>query len=461
MIADLVPLATIPPAGRTDDAATVNEIAERFKDGDLGAYDELYTRVGPKIEKHISDIVNDGERAKELAQDVWVKVLTKWCETRDDSHFLGWVFQAATNRALDHLRKGTSAAAEGGRVRWLNMPDHWAGRGQVGSNEDRSSYLTLPRQLVLDETPETIAVRAEGHAQAGGMAGLLVEMLPRAYRLILWLYEWRGYSYEQIAVALKITVPAVKSRLYRVREAQRVLWERDQAYRRRSGRGVEERLWGYLIGGRTWALAHPDECWLWTGGLTGAGSGQPTLSVHSHESPAPGTNVIPRHQLVARRLAYVLVRAPLPPWAVVTPCSQSRRCINPAHTVPARIGSRRGMSPPPGVSLHQPCDPEIDAPASATTVSGLEAPPHPGIDFKRRRLRLGLYQDEVGRVANAGRRTIGLVEQGRLLNPHYIHAVSAALDALELQRGPAPAAETAIVPFAGDNDEEAYREAAG
>lgn len=59
------------------------------------------------------------------------------------------------------------------------------------------------------------------------MIGDALARLPEQQRMLLWLREVEGQSYEELANILEIPVGTVRSRLFAAREALRRIWYGD------------------------------------------------------------------------------------------------------------------------------------------------------------------------------------------------------------------------------------------
>ena len=90
----------------------------------------------------------------------------------------------------------------------------------LGSRVDLGVLQPGARQLGGEELHEIVEDPAVGFGPAGGRLHALargVLTLPAEQRAALVLRELEGLSYEQIAQALGVTVPAVKGRIHRAR----------------------------------------------------------------------------------------------------------------------------------------------------------------------------------------------------------------------------------------------------
>ncbi|QRR02535.1 RNA polymerase sigma factor [Dyadobacter sandarakinus] len=127
------------------------------------------------------------EEAKEILNDGFFKVFTK-LESFDSSRpFKTWLGRIMINTALDHYRQ---------EVRRDVMDD-----------------VEAAEQVSVDET--VISKLAHDELVA------LIQKLTPSYRIVFSLYVIDGYTHEEIAEQLKITVGASKSNLSRAREKLR------------------------------------------------------------------------------------------------------------------------------------------------------------------------------------------------------------------------------------------------
>lgn len=49
--------------------------------------------------------LKDREEAQDISQEVWVRVLTRFHQFRDEERFTPWLFSIAHNRCHDHIYK--------------------------------------------------------------------------------------------------------------------------------------------------------------------------------------------------------------------------------------------------------------------------------------------------------------------------------------------------------------------
>ena len=130
-------------------------------------------------------IVRDAALAEDVVQDTMIRVWQNYGSFRGDSPIRGWILRIAHNTAVSRLRKIKDETWDP-----ATLPDS-VGRADVERTvEGREDLITL---------------------------GKAMEELDELSRSIVVLREVEGLSYEEIAEALDITLPTVKTRLLRAR----------------------------------------------------------------------------------------------------------------------------------------------------------------------------------------------------------------------------------------------------
>lgn len=171
------------------------DLLRRAQGGDEAAFGEIMRTHYEATFRLVHAIVRNEHDARDLCQDIWLKVWKELPKFRGESKFSTWLHPIATRRALDHLRK---------RRRWFDrfLP-----------------FATGDDDAVEAPEPSTDA-NARGAAEgADDVARVRAAMdaLPPAHRAVLALRELEGLSYEEIARVLHVPAGTVMSRLYHAR----------------------------------------------------------------------------------------------------------------------------------------------------------------------------------------------------------------------------------------------------
>ena len=173
---------------------TDRDLVEAVRSGDDPAFEELYRRYQPRIAAFVRRKVGDSARAEDIAQDVFFSALRRLRATDAEIDFKPWVFQIASNAAIDHWRRTQPRRGDLGRRR----RGHAAVRSRPADRRGRA------RSVLVDK---------ERFEHLRGAFDELSDMHTR----ILVMRELEGLSYREIAERLDVTRASVESTLFRAR----------------------------------------------------------------------------------------------------------------------------------------------------------------------------------------------------------------------------------------------------
>jgi RNA polymerase sigma-70 factor, ECF subfamily len=166
-------------------------VAARLRAQDPGIHHELVLRHGVKLRRFLMRMTANREVAEDLAQETWLRVITRGSQFKGDSGFATWLFAIARNLAADRVRR----------------------TGKTSSLEE------------LSEQGEAWEMDLTGNAEdayenfaAGERARLLKKALTALrpqQRKILELRFFQEMTFLDLARELNAPLPAVKGRLYR------------------------------------------------------------------------------------------------------------------------------------------------------------------------------------------------------------------------------------------------------
>jgi RNA polymerase sigma-70 factor (ECF subfamily) len=175
-----------------EDEATLVAAA---KAGDLGAFEKLVDRYSGRIFRLARNLTKTHGDAEDVVQDAFLKAFQHLSDFRGDSRFYTWLVRIAMNEFFMKLRK------------------HRPGLVSLDEPLDTDEGL-LPRELEdWGPTPEERYSQTElGEILAEAIAGLC-----EPNRVVFHLRDVEGFSTEETANILGVTIPTVKSRLLRAR----------------------------------------------------------------------------------------------------------------------------------------------------------------------------------------------------------------------------------------------------
>ena len=89
-------------SGEADEA-----LMERYRDGDVSAFQTLLERHQKKVFNFLLRLIGDRERANDLLQETFLRVVKKRESYTPTARFTTWVFRIARNLSIDELRRRT------------------------------------------------------------------------------------------------------------------------------------------------------------------------------------------------------------------------------------------------------------------------------------------------------------------------------------------------------------------
>ena len=161
------------------------QLVERLRRGDTGAFEELYDRYKRHIFTFCLKLTGDRFLAEDATHDAFLKMYHNAETLADTSVFRSWLFTIARNEVFKMLRKHHR-------------------NGTV----DPDSVWTTETPLTVTQTNDTKAI----------VAGCMDALKPE-YKEILLLREYEQRSYEEIAAITGDSESSVKSRLFKARKA--------------------------------------------------------------------------------------------------------------------------------------------------------------------------------------------------------------------------------------------------
>lgn len=160
--------------------------------------DQLLHDYGPRIFNLARRLLGNDADAEDVTQDVFLQVMRKLGTFRGDAAFSTWLYRIAINAALSYRRK--RAIREEHRI-----------SDPLEDFREDGTHLMPVRHWIRE--PEQIAQDHETHR----LIDDAIARLPESYRDVYVLADVEELPNDEVAEALGLSVPAVKSRLHRAR----------------------------------------------------------------------------------------------------------------------------------------------------------------------------------------------------------------------------------------------------
>lgn len=175
-----------------------NEVVSRIIEGDLRAFEQLVKQYQKLVFHVITRMMADTEDAKDICQEVFIKVYTNLKSFGFQSKLSTWIARIAYHTAINYLKKHK-------KITNVQYPDD------------------LDQFHFTDENPEKTLIKKDLSAYINQ----LIEKMPVQYKTMLTLYHLNEFSYQEIEEITGMPEGTVKSYLYR---ARRLLKDKLEVY---------------------------------------------------------------------------------------------------------------------------------------------------------------------------------------------------------------------------------------
>jgi RNA polymerase sigma-70 factor, ECF subfamily len=181
---------------------------ERLKRGESAAFETLVNERSGEIYGLLYRLTENSEEARDLTQETFLRAFQSIRSFRGDSDLRTWIYRIAINQARN-------------RWRWWRRRrrDSTVSIDSTDESGKPALVATLKADNVQSPEQDTLAHERE-RILRNALKGLR-----RVYRETVILRDIEGFAYEEIAVALDISVGTVKSRLARGRQELRTKLE--------------------------------------------------------------------------------------------------------------------------------------------------------------------------------------------------------------------------------------------
>lgn len=174
----------------------MDEWVRRCQQGDLAAFDALFSRYQDRVYRLAWAVLRDERDAEDAMQEVFLRIFERIGTYRGEARFETWLYRVAVNVCRNQLRRRRLVE------RWERLAA-WAGQalGQAAAVPDASpgSASWAERQDLWE----------------------LVARLDEAHRLVVVLRYHEGFSCGEVAELLGVPVSTVYSRLNTARSRLR------------------------------------------------------------------------------------------------------------------------------------------------------------------------------------------------------------------------------------------------
>ncbi len=168
-------------------------LMERVRDGDANAFQSLVEIHQSAVIGTVAKMLGSASDAEDIAQQVFVRVWKSACRYQPTAKFTTWLFTITRNLVFNEMRRKK-------RRQEISIDAH----RDENHREIAEDSASRPDQATLQEE---LVVKIEEAIRA----------LPEKQRLAVVLRRYEEMPYEEIGRVLNLSLPAVKSLLFRAR----------------------------------------------------------------------------------------------------------------------------------------------------------------------------------------------------------------------------------------------------
>jgi RNA polymerase sigma-70 factor (ECF subfamily) len=177
-----------------------DQFLERLRRGDALAYERLVAEHSGDVYALLYRLTSDVEEARDLTQETFLRAFQSIDRFRGDASLKTWIYRIAINQARN-------------RWRWWRRRRRDVTVSLDTTDNHRETPLAAMLPCENSPSPEQQALARERETQLReALTGLR-----RSYREAVILRDVEGFSYEEIAQTLQISIGTVKSRISRGR----------------------------------------------------------------------------------------------------------------------------------------------------------------------------------------------------------------------------------------------------
>ncbi|MGA7161640.1 MAG: sigma-70 family RNA polymerase sigma factor [Bacteroidota bacterium] len=180
------------------------DLVRKAQTGDRHAFSLLVKQYESTVYGFAFKVCRNEEKAAETLQDTFVNVYRKLDQFNGKAKFSTWLYQIVTNNCLMKRRRSKLEESSVSMDSSESGGEHSEYAGDAAPLQALASLKQSPQDEMANKELRELLDRA-------------ILKLPMEQRIVFVLRDVEGQSAEETAKILKVSVPAVKSRLRRSR----------------------------------------------------------------------------------------------------------------------------------------------------------------------------------------------------------------------------------------------------
>jgi RNA polymerase sigma factor (sigma-70 family) len=157
-----------------DQEALLNSYWKEVQQGDARAYSRLHEQLHPLLYRYAWAMLNDGELAADVIQDLFIKLWFRKERTGAIRNVKAFFLTALRRQTLNQLRSL------------------------------KRLHITVPQEPDIVFSAEDIIIEEERHAGRREKISGYLNQLPKRQKEVIYLYFYEGLSYDEVAAVMNI-----------------------------------------------------------------------------------------------------------------------------------------------------------------------------------------------------------------------------------------------------------------
>jgi len=155
-----------------------------FQAGNVDAFEEIYHRYSGPLVNFMVRMLNDQQRAEDIFQDIFIKLLEQPNIYQNRARFKIWVYRVAVNRCLNEIRN---------RKKRNVKPQQVTEALQMNQKASNSQFSQIELKIEIQQA---------------------VKLIPFEQQTVLILKYYHKLTYPEISQIIKCPVGTIKSRMH-------------------------------------------------------------------------------------------------------------------------------------------------------------------------------------------------------------------------------------------------------
>ena len=169
------------------------DLVSRAKDGDTRAFDALILKYGDKLFGLVYSMTSHKEDTHDLLQEIFSNAYQSLPRFQGKSTFYTWIYQIATNRTLNFLKKS---------------------KNRQTSSINGMEFALHQDPALIDNTNDANPEKQSSINELQKRLNEAMMKLSDSHRMVVTLFDSQGMSHKEIAAILKTSEGTIRSRLH-------------------------------------------------------------------------------------------------------------------------------------------------------------------------------------------------------------------------------------------------------